>query len=178
MSKLKSIYLKIQEKLISFRSNEDRVKYLRSKGIKIGHDCLFFSNKIPPEPYLVELGNHVVVSSRTEFITHDGSVWVFRDMNPELDVFGKIVIGDNTFIGIGSIFLPNTTVGKNCIIGAGSVVRGNIPDNSVVMGNPAKVIMSTELMEKLVVNNKNAFQTKSLSMAEKAVLIKKHFNLD
>ncbi len=69
-------------------------------------------------------------------------------------------------------------MGKNCIIGAGSVVRGNIPDNSVVMGNPAKVIMSTELMEKLVVNNKNAFQTKSLSMAEKAVLIKTHFNID
>ena len=120
----------------------------------------------------------MVVSSRAEFITHDGSVWVFREKHPELDVFGRITIGDNTFIGIGTIFLPNTTVGKNCIIGAGSVVRGNIPDNSVVMGNPAKVIMSKELMEKLTLNNKNAFQTKNLSMDQKTNLVKKHFNID
>lgn len=178
MLKIRSIFRKVQDKLIGLKSNEGRIKYLRSKGLKIGNKCLYFSNKIPPEAYLVEIGNHVVVSSRTEFITHDGSVWLFREKYPELDVFGRIIIGDNTFIGIGSIFLPNTTVGNNCIIGAGSVVRGNIPDNSVVMGNPAKIIMSKELMEKLILNSKNALQTKSLSIAQKAVFVKKHFNID
>ena len=178
ISRIKSICRKLHDKLIGLKSNKSRIKYLRSRGIKIGNDCLFFSNKIPPEPYLIEIGNHVVVSSRTEFITHDGSAWIFREKNPNLDVFGKIVIGDNTFIGIGTIFLPNTKVGKNCVIGAGSVVRGNIPDNSVVMGNPAKVIMSTELMEKLTLNNKNALQTKHMDINKKVSVVKRHFNID
>ena len=178
MAKISFIVNKFRKKIVGLRSNEGRIKFLRSQGFKIGEGCLYFSNRIPPEPYLVEIGNHVVVSSRTEFITHDGSVWVFRDKNPKLDIFGKTSVGDNTFIGIGCILLPNTKIGNNCIIGAGSVVRGVIPDNSVVMGNPAKVIMSTELMGKLTLNNKNGLQTKHLSMAEKAVIIKKHFNID
>ncbi|RLC22680.1 MAG: acyltransferase [Deltaproteobacteria bacterium] len=178
MAKISFILNKIRKKLFGFKSIESRINYLRSQGLKIGEGCLYFSNKIPPEPYLVEIGNHVVISSDTEFITHDGSVWVFRKKNPKLDVFGMTTVGNNTFIGIGCIFLPNTKIGENCIIGAGSVVRGVIPDNSVVMGNPAKVIMSTELMEKLSLNNKNALQTKHLNMAEKAVIIKKHFNID
>ena len=178
MAKISFILNKIRKKLFGFKSIEGRIKYLRSQGLIIGKGCLYFSNKIPPEPYLVEIGNHVVISSDTEFITHDGSVWVFREKNPKLDVFGMTTVGNNTFIGIGCIFLPNTKIGNNCIIGAGSIVRGVIPDNSVVMGNPAKVIMSTELMEKLTLNNKNALQTKHLSMAEKAVIIKKHFKID
>jgi acetyltransferase-like isoleucine patch superfamily enzyme len=177
MGRISFIINKFSKKLIGFRSNESRIKYLGKLGLKIGEGCLYFSNKIPPEPYLVKIGNHVVISSETEFITHDGSVWVFREKNPKLDVFGMTTVGNNTFIGIGCILLPNTKIGNNCIIGAGSVVRGIIPDNSVVMGNPAKIIMSTELMEKLTLNNKNALQTKHLSMAEKAVILKKHFNI-
>lgn len=178
MARISFIITKIRKKLIGFKSNEGRINYLKSLGMKIGEGCLYFSNKIPPEPYLVKIGDHVVVSSETEFITHDGSVWIFRGKNPKLDVFGMTTVGNNTFIGIGCIILPNTKIGENCIIGAGSVVRGVIPDNSVVMGNPAKVIMSTELMEKLTLNNKNALQTKHLSLKEKAVIIKKHFNID
>ena len=51
--------------------------------------------------------------------------------------FGKIKIGDNVFIGMNSLILPGTTIGNNVIIGAGSVVRGKIPDNSIYSGNPA-----------------------------------------
>lgn len=51
-----------------------------------------------------------------------------------------VSIGDNTFIGFGSHINPGVSIGKNCVVGARSVVTKNIPDNSVVAGNPARVI--------------------------------------
>ena len=49
-------------------------------------------------------------------------------------------IGNNVFVGSGSIILPGVTIGNNVIVGAGSVVRTDIPDDSVVTGNPATII--------------------------------------
>lgn len=57
---------------------------------------------------------------------------------------GKVVIEDNVFIGANSIILPNITIGENSIVGSGSVVTKNVPKNTVVAGNPAKVICSVE----------------------------------
>lgn len=54
-----------------------------------------------------------------------------------------IVIGDNTFIGMNAIILKGTAIGRNCIVGAGSVVHGTFPDGVVIAGNPAKIIKST-----------------------------------
>lgn len=51
-----------------------------------------------------------------------------------------IVIGDDCFIGANSILLKGTVLGKNCVVGAGSVVSGSWPDNSIIAGNPAKLI--------------------------------------
>lgn len=59
---------------------------------------------------------------------------------------GTIEIGKNSFIGANSFILPGTRIGHNCIIGATSVVRGYIPDGSIVIGNPAKIISTTEEM--------------------------------
>ena len=50
------------------------------------------------------------------------------------------IIGDNCFIGTGSVLLAGTKLGKQCIIGANSVVRGEFSDYSVICGNPAKVV--------------------------------------
>ena len=54
--------------------------------------------------------------------------------------FLPVTIEDNADIGIGSILLPGVTIGKNSIIGAGSVVTRNIPENAIAYGNPAKTI--------------------------------------
>ena len=51
-----------------------------------------------------------------------------------------VVIGDDCFIGANSILLKGTTLGKNVIVGAGSVVHGKFPDNVIIAGNPAKII--------------------------------------
>lgn len=54
----------------------------------------------------------------------------------------KTVIGKNCFIGAGAIILPNVTIGDEVIVGAGSVVTKDIPSNSAVGGNPARIIRS------------------------------------
>ena len=56
---------------------------------------------------------------------------------------GGVKIGDNVFIGYGSIILPGTHIGNNVIIGAGAVVRGEIPEDSVVIGNPGHIVCKT-----------------------------------
>ena len=62
-------------------------------------------------------------------------------------------IGDNTLIGMGSIILNDAVIGKDCIIGAGTLVtqKKNIPDGSLVYGNPAKVVraLTEEEMEQI-----------------------------
>ena len=61
--------------------------------------------------------------------------------------FSRIV--DNVFIGLGAIIMPGVRIGSNSIVAAGSVVTKDVPPNSVVGGNPAKVISSFDaLMEK------------------------------
>lgn len=125
----------------------DPVKYAKSIGVKVGNDCRFLSvdfGTFGSEPYLVEIGNHVTITSGVRFITHDGGVWVFRKKYPDIDMFGPIKIKDNVFIGIDTIILPNVTIGSNSIVGAGSIVNKDVPPNSVVAGVPAKHICSTE----------------------------------
>ncbi|WP_223792661.1 hypothetical protein [Methanobacterium spitsbergense] len=80
-------------------------------------------------------------------LAHDASVIMLRNSGldiPWLDKVGKIDIKDNVFIGNSAIILPNITIGPNAIIGAGSIVTKNVPSNTVVAGNPAKVICSLD----------------------------------
>ncbi len=173
------LYKKIKNGILKARvktaSNKVRIEFLRSKGAAIGENCLIFTIAFSTEPYLISIGNHVVVSAGTTFITHDGAVWIFREKYPNLTIFGRIIIGNNTFIGMNCTILAGTEIGSNCIIGAGSVVRGNIPDNSVVMGNPAKVIMKTSIIEMFMIKNKNRIDTKHMNPIQRKEALMKHF---
>lgn len=122
------------------------VKYLRSIGVNVGENCKIFSlepGSFGSEPYLVSIGNDVIITNGVKFVTHDGSSFLFRKEHPDLDVMGQISIGNNTFLGMNSIIMPGVTVGSNSIIGAMSLVSRSIPDGCVAAGNPAKVLMST-----------------------------------
>lgn len=104
---------------------------------------------------IITLAKNIVISEEVVFLTHDYSV-----VNIGQEYFqnfsgypwiGDICIGENTFIGIRVIILPGTSIGKNCIIGAGAVVKGTIPDDSIVIGNPSSIVGNTrEWIEKKI----------------------------
>jgi acetyltransferase-like isoleucine patch superfamily enzyme len=72
---------------------------------------------------------------------------------------GAVKIGAYTFVGAKALILPGITIGKGCIIGAGSIVNKNIPDCSIAMGNPVKVIGNTKDLDESFLNNKNLIHT-------------------
>lgn len=55
-----------------------------------------------------------------------------------------VLLKKNSWIGAGAIILPGVTVGENSIVGAGSVVTKDVPDNTIVVGNPAKVVRNVK----------------------------------
>ncbi len=117
-------------------------EYFRKQGAQIGEDCDIRASSLGEEPYLVSIGNHVFISPGVVFHTHDGGVWILREKTPGIRVYGNIIIEDNCIIGANTMLLPNIRIGKNSIVGAGSVVISDVPPNSIVMGVPARVISS------------------------------------
>ena len=178
MNYFKRIWESVLKLLILKVSDEKRIRYLRKLGVKIGQRCRVRTMSFSTEPYLIEIGEHCAIAAGTQFITHDGATWVFENDVDGGGVFGKIVIGNNVFIGINCILLSNTTIGDNCIIGAGSVVRGNFPENSVIAGNPAQIISKTGIQRMLSKQNPGLVKTKNLSASQKDKMVKKHFGID
>lgn len=102
------------------------------------------------EPWIITLGSNVHITDGVKFITHDGGTLLFRSCIPDLEITKPIVVGDNVYIGNNAIILPGVTIGSNVVIGAGAIVSRDIPDNSVAVGVPARVIKTTdEYLEKL-----------------------------
>lgn len=156
--------------------NSILIDFYRKKGVTIGSGCSIFSNILTPEAYLVTIGNNVTIAPGCIFLTHDNSV---SKVLPEYtDVFGRINIGDNCFIGAGSIILPGVTIGDNCIVAAGSVVSKSHPGGAVIAGNPAKQITDIDYYREKVrpfcfsTRNMNATDKKH-AILTKARLIKK-----
>jgi maltose O-acetyltransferase len=89
-----------------------------------------------------KIGNNVMMGPDVVFISQNHD---FSDPDRPLQQQGyiespPIEIGDNVWIGTKSIILPGKKIGKNVIIGAGSVVTKDVPDCAIVAGNPAKII--------------------------------------
>ena len=129
----------------------EQLQTYKKKGMKVGKGCDFVSPgpNFGSEPYLIEIGNNTTVSFDVAFVTHDAGTRVLRNLatnekEKQTVIYGKIVIGNNCFIGCRSTILPGVKIGDNVIIGAGSVVNRDIPSNSVAAGVPCKVICSLE----------------------------------
>lgn len=147
---LEYVFLKFKKKLFpNIFKSKDFVRMLQIKEIRIGANTYFFGTNSTivdtQRPELLEIGDYCKIASGVKILTHDYSRSVLRKKYGEvLGEAKKTIIQDNVFIGIDSIILPGTVIGNNVIVGAGSVVRGKIPDDVVVAGNPAKVIESLD----------------------------------
>jgi acetyltransferase-like isoleucine patch superfamily enzyme len=128
-------------------ANLDHEGYARFIGVKMGQNVHIYGNPLlmfSTEPWCIKLGDNVHITRDVLFVTHDGGTLLFRDRYPSLEITAPIIIDSNVFIGVRSIIMPGITIGKNCIIAAGSIVTKNIPENSVAAGVPARVIKSTD----------------------------------
>lgn len=119
--------------------------YRKYYGVKIGNNIRFTGKPVwGSEPFLIEIGNDVTITQDVTFITHDGGVGVLREELKGVNVFGKINIGNNVFIGARTILMPGVTIGNNVVIAAGSIVTKDISNNSVAAGVPARVIKNID----------------------------------
>lgn len=102
------------------------------------------------EPWIITLGNNVHITEGVKFLTHDGGTLLFRNTVPDLEITKPIKVGNDVYIGNNVIILPGVTIGNKVVIGAGAIVTKDIPDNSLVVGVPAKVIKTAdEYFEKI-----------------------------
>lgn len=164
--------------LLKILPSNKRIKILRKKGIKIGSGCEIYSNITwGSEPYLINIGDNVRITSGVKFVTHDGGIWTLRKMKllEKADIFGRINIGNNVHIGLNTIIMPGVTIGNNCIIGCGAVVTKDIPDNTVAVGVPARPIKSIE--EYYEKAQKNCDYTKNMSPEEKRKYLVKKYDI-
>lgn len=127
---------KLIEKIKRATVPDYELKKLIKGGAKIGKNLHYQGSYIDPGfPFLIEIGDDVTFSF-VALLAHDGSTQKVCKKSR----VGKVIIGNNVFIGYHSIVLPNVRIGNNVIIGAGSVVTKDIPDNSVAIGSPCRVI--------------------------------------
>ncbi len=125
------------------------IKYLRKKGCKIGVGTTFFFPRDVvvdiTRPCLIDIGENVQITKNVSILTHGYDWSVMKGFYGEiLGSAGKVKIGNNVFIGFNATILKGTTIGDNVIIGANSLVNGDIPSNVVVAGNPARIIMTLD----------------------------------
>ncbi len=105
---------------------------------------------------LIEIGNDVMISWGATIVDHNSHALNARDRLRDVVAWGAgekdwsnvmispVKINDNAWIGFNAIILRGVSIGRGAIVAAGSVVKDDVPDYAVVMGNPARIIQSTE----------------------------------
>jgi galactoside O-acetyltransferase len=117
--------------------SNDNTEIIFGKGISINYDVsinadcggkiIIGDNSLIGPGVIIRASNH-----NTELLN--------SPINSQGHIPGRIEIGENVWLGANVIILPNVRIGNNSIIGAGSVVTKNVPENVVAVGVPAKVI--------------------------------------
>lgn len=105
------------------------------KNSTIGSGTIIYQDAML-HPY-VSIGEHCVISSMAG-IAHESQVSDFCFIGPATYVCGKVYIGEKTYLGVGSKILPRVRIGKDCTIGAMSLVTKDVDDNRRVIGVPAR----------------------------------------
>ncbi len=87
----------------------------------------------------VIIGKHCIINTSSS-IDHDTYINDYVHISPSVTICGSVEIGEGTHVGAAATILPNLKIGKWCIIGAGAIITKDIPDYSLVVGVPGKII--------------------------------------
>ena len=119
------------------------IQLQRSRGVKIGKNCHF-------SPYVLIDLLHPELITIEDNVTIASNSMIFAHVNPTTNEFLKnhgyprtikpVVIKNGAIVSVGCIIIAGVTIGKNSIVGAGSVVSQDIPDYCIAVGNPARII--------------------------------------
>lgn len=123
-------------------SSSNELNQLIKKGLKIGQGSTIHAGCCIDSgwPWLISIGENVTISSNVTILAHDYSPNIVKCGTK----LGKVVIGDNVFIGTRSVVLCGVQIGDNVVVGSGSIVTRDLPGNAVYAGCPAKRICSIE----------------------------------
>ncbi len=115
---------------------------LLKRGLTIGENFSMQSSVTidPCHCWLVKIGDNVTLAPHVQILAHDASTKRWLGYSK----IGRVIIGNNVFVGAGTIIFPSVSIGNNVIIGAGGVITHDLPDNGVYVGAPAKFLCSTD----------------------------------
>ena len=151
-------------------NKEHTSSYLRKKGALVGKGCNINCDISTSESYLIEIGNDVTVAPDVMFITHDASVGKIVGKQYASDLCGKIMIGNNCFIGARSIILYGCRIPDNTIVAAGALVANSFTEEkTIIAGNPAKVVSTWSKLEEKTA--RQGYQLHGKTKAENRLLI-------
>ena len=142
MKKLFSFFRQIIKEFVYRLRGEYTTEKLIKMGLVVGDNFKRLNGVIldPSHCLLIDIGNNVTMAPRVHIICHDASTKTFLNYTK----IGRVIIGDNVFIGADTTVLPGVTIGSNVIIGAHSTITHDVPSGVVVCGNPASIKYSLD----------------------------------
>lgn len=144
----KVLYDKLNQKKLNC-INVIEPSFILSKTSSVGNGTIIHMGAIAT--CNVHIGNGCLINKHV-VIGHDVKIGSFCVLSPNATIGGNVIIGDNSFIGSGATIRNGVTIGENSIIGMGAVVLSDVASDSVMVGNPAKLLRKN--LDKKVFKNR------------------------
>ncbi len=131
-------FKKVMKTFIYRVRGEVTTEELIRRGLKVGVNFKRLNHVMIDDSHtwLIEIGDNVTLAPNVHILAHDASTKSFLGYTR----IARVTIGNNVFIGAGSIVLPGVRIGDNVVIGANSTVTHDINENTVAVGSPAEPI--------------------------------------
>ncbi|MEA3352464.1 MAG: acyltransferase [Campylobacterota bacterium] len=164
---LNNIYVNPNGELARNTRFSSTVDFVNQKNIYLGDNIFIWHNSILDGTAGLEIEEGCQIGANVSIFTHSSHMTIRlfgknysknRGTKEDGYILKSVKIGKYSFISTGAVILPGVSVGKGCIVSSNSLITRNIPDYSIVQGNPAEIIGSTETIDKRYLKKNNQFK--------------------